>query len=56
MDEKGKVLSQEKDDATVLKEFLLDIECLDPLAEWTSRFNLFDILKISWRSHITRNL
>ena len=39
--------SREKDDATVLKEFLLDIECLDPLAEWTSKFNLFDILKIS---------
>ena len=37
----------EKDDATALKEFLLDIECLDPLAEWTSKFNLFDILKIS---------
>lgn len=36
-----------KDDATALKEFLLDIECLDPLAEWTSKFNLFDILKIS---------
>lgn len=30
-----------------MKEFLLDIECLDPLAEWTSKFNLFDILKIS---------
>ena len=27
-----------------LKKFLLDIECLDPLAEWTSKFNLFDIL------------
>ena len=37
----------EKDDATALKEFLLDIECLDPLAEWTSKFNIFDILKIS---------
>lgn len=37
----------EKDDATALKEFLLDIECLDPLSEWTSKFNLFDILKIS---------
>lgn len=36
-----------KDDATALKEFLLDIECLDPLSEWTSKFNLFDILKIS---------
>ena len=30
-----------------LKDFLLDIECLDPLSEWTSPFNLFDILKIS---------
>ncbi len=40
-------LTPEKDDYTILKEFLLDIECLDPLAEWTSRFNLFDILKIS---------
>ncbi len=37
----------EKDDATCLKEFLLDIECLDPLSEWTSKFNLFDVLKIS---------
>lgn len=37
----------EKDDATVLKEFLLDIECLDPLDEWASKFNLFDILKIT---------
>ncbi len=36
-----------KDDATVLKEFLLDIDCLEPLSEWTSKFNLFDILKIS---------
>ena len=30
-----------------LKDFLLDIDCLDPLAEWTRKFNLFDILKIS---------
>ncbi|MDO4851812.1 MAG: PD-(D/E)XK nuclease family protein [Clostridia bacterium] len=37
----------EKDDATAVKDFLLDIECLDPLDEWTSKFNLFDILKIS---------
>ena len=37
----------EKDDETALKDFLLDIECLDPLSEWTSTFNLFDILKIS---------
>lgn len=37
----------EKDDETALKDFLLDIECLDPLDEWTSSFNMFDILKIS---------
>ncbi len=37
----------EKDGPTALKEFLLDIECLDLLSEWTSKFNLFDILKIS---------
>ncbi|MBS7328209.1 MAG: PD-(D/E)XK nuclease family protein [Oxalobacter sp.] len=43
----NEIASPEKDDATVLKGFLLDIECLDPLAEWTSKFNLFDILKIS---------
>lgn len=37
----------EQDDAKVLRDFLLDIECLDPLSEWTSKFNLFDILKIT---------
>lgn len=30
-----------------LKDFLLDIDCLEPLADWTSKFNLFDILKIT---------
>lgn len=40
-------VAPEQDDAKALKEFLLDIECLDPLAEWTSKFNLFDILKIT---------
>lgn len=39
--------ASEKDDVTALKDFLMDIECLDPLSEWTGRFNLFDILKIS---------
>ena len=29
-----------------LKEILLDISCLDQLAEWSDSFNLFDILKI----------
>ena len=37
----------EKDDMTALKDFLLDIDCLEPLSEWTGKFNLFDILKIS---------
>ena len=46
LDEKNQAIPQ-KDDMTALKEFLLDIECLDPLSEWTSKFNLFDILKIS---------
>lgn len=41
------VVVEEQDGAKALKEFLLDIECLDPLAEWTSKFNLFDILKIT---------
>lgn len=41
------VIFDEQDDEKVLKDFLLDIECLDPLAEWTSKFNLFDILKIT---------
>ena len=30
-----------------LRNFLLDIDCLDPLSEWTNKFNLFDVLKIS---------
>lgn len=35
----------EKSDA--LKNFLLDIDCLNPLLEWTKRLNIFDVLKIS---------
>ncbi len=37
----------ETDDMEALKAFLLDIDCLDALSEWTSKFNLFDVLKIS---------
>ena len=47
LSEDGENNVPEKDDLTALKEFLLDIECLDPLDEWTSKFNLFDILKIT---------
>lgn len=34
-------------DEEALKDFLLDIECLDQLDEWTGKFNMFDILKIT---------
>lgn len=30
-----------------LQDFLLDIDCLDALSKWTSRFNVFDILRIT---------
>ena len=30
-----------------LRNFLLDIDCLDELLPWTGRFNLFDVLKVS---------
>ena len=36
-----------KDDESALREFLLDIECLDELNPWLSSFNLFDVLKIT---------
>jgi len=39
--------SNEIDDINSLKNFLLDIDCLDPLSQWTSKFNLFDVLKIT---------
>lgn len=38
-------------DEECLKEFLLDIDCLNQLDEWANKFNLFDILKIT-RSEI----
>lgn len=36
-----------KDNETAIKEFLLDIDCLEALAKWSEKFNLFDVLKIS---------
>ena len=36
----------EKQDQEALKEFLLDINCLDELQKWENHFNLFDVLKI----------
>lgn len=41
------VIIEEQDDAAALKDFLLDIDCLAPLDEWTNNFNMFDILKIT---------
>lgn len=44
------VFSEEDDilsDEEALKRFLLDIDCLDQLDEWTGKFNLFDVLKIT---------
>lgn len=31
----------------VLQNFLLDIDCLDELNPWTSKLNIFDVLKVS---------
>lgn len=36
-----------KTDEDCLQDFLLDIECLDELSQWTYKFNIFDVLKIS---------
>lgn len=36
-----------ENDIKELKKFLLDIDCLDQLSEWTSKFNIFDVLKIT---------
>lgn len=34
-------------DIAALRDFLLDIDCLDPLDEWADKFNLFDVLGIA---------
>lgn len=34
-------------DEEALKEFLLDIDCLNSLRPWISRVNIFDVLKVS---------
>jgi len=38
---------KQKTDEEVLQDFLLDIECLDELNQWTRKFNIFDVLKVS---------
>ena len=46
-----KIISMGDDEAAAdilaLKEFLLDIDCLNPLDEWADQFNLFDVLGIA---------
>ena len=37
----------EKQDQTALKDFLMDIGCLDELQKWENHFNLFDVLRAS---------
>lgn len=34
-------------DEQALQNFLLDIDCLNELNQWTEKFNIFDVLKIS---------
>lgn len=34
-------------DEQALKQFLLDIDCLEELAPWTTKLNIFDVLKIT---------
>lgn len=36
-----------EEELTQLKEFVLDISCLNSLNKWTNKFNIFDVLKIS---------
>lgn len=43
----GKKNAVSKDELSALKAFLLDIDCLDRLSNWTNKFNVFDVLKIS---------
>lgn len=38
---------EEFDEEKIIKDFLLDIDCLDALSKWTDKFNLFDVLKIT---------
>lgn len=39
--------TNEMTDEQALQNFLLDIDCLDELNQWTEKFNIFDVLKIS---------
>lgn len=43
----GSVKNELSEDELALRDFLMDIRCLDALSPWTSRFNLFNILKIA---------
>ena len=34
-------------DEQALRDFLLDVDCLERLSKWTNRFNVFDVLKVT---------
>ena len=38
-------LNLEVTDEQALQGFLLDLDCLSALSKWTSRFNIFDVLR-----------
>lgn len=43
----GNTVDKRADYESVLKAFLQDIDCLESLSEWSNKFNLFDVLKLS---------
>lgn len=43
----GPSATAKRSDKEALQNLLLDIQCLDRLSKWSSRFNLFDVLEIS---------
>lgn len=49
MSEETGIEKSEGEDADLLalRNFLLDIDCLDPLDEWADQFNIFDVLGIA---------
>jgi hypothetical protein len=43
----GNTINKKTDYENILKSFLQDIDCLEELSEWSNKFNLFDVLKLS---------
>lgn len=47
MNRDSEIINNNQIDKKIVKEFLLDINCLDALKPWISKINIFDILKVS---------